>query len=62
MAFVLESFRWRPVTAGGGAHKATKDLIWEGYRIPAGATVYGPCLVPWALGPEACALLVRAMR
>ena len=28
MAFVLETFRWRPVSAGGFAHKATKDLIW----------------------------------
>ncbi|KAI4524834.1 cytochrome P450 [Schizophyllum commune] len=49
MAFVLESFRWRPVTAGGGAHKATKDLIWEGYRIPAGATVYGNV---WSVGRD----------
>ncbi|KAL1738116.1 cytochrome P450, partial [Schizophyllum fasciatum] len=49
MAFVLESFRWRPVTAAGGAHKATKDLIWEGYRIPAGATVYGNV---WSVGRD----------
>ena len=27
-AFVLETFRWRPVTAGGFAHKVTKDIIW----------------------------------
>ena len=28
MAFVLESFRWRPVTSGGFPHKATKDIVW----------------------------------
>lgn len=28
MAFVHESFRWRPVTAGGFPHKATRDIIW----------------------------------
>ncbi|KAK0478957.1 cytochrome P450, partial [Armillaria novae-zelandiae] len=28
MAFVLESFRWRPVTSGGFPHKATRDIIW----------------------------------
>ncbi|KAK0497939.1 cytochrome P450 [Armillaria luteobubalina] len=30
MAFVLESFRWRPVTSGGFPHKATRDIIWTG--------------------------------
>ncbi|KAJ7151109.1 cytochrome P450 [Mycena filopes] len=40
-AFYLESFRWRPVSAGGFAHRATKDIIWNGYVIPAGATVFG---------------------
>ncbi|KAF7350486.1 Cytochrome P450 [Mycena venus] len=40
-AFYLETFRWRPVSAGGFAHRATKDIIWNGYVIPAGATVYG---------------------
>jgi cytochrome P450 len=28
MAWVLETFRWRPVTAGGQPHKSTKDIIW----------------------------------
>lgn len=28
MAFVHESFRWRPVTAGGFPHRATQDIIW----------------------------------
>ncbi|KAL0948576.1 hypothetical protein HGRIS_011135 [Hohenbuehelia grisea] len=28
MAFVLETMRWRPVSAGGFPHKATKDIIW----------------------------------
>ncbi|KAJ7336344.1 cytochrome P450 [Mycena albidolilacea] len=40
-AFYLETFRWRPVSAAGFAHRATKDIIWNGYVIPAGATVYG---------------------
>ncbi|KAK0222504.1 cytochrome P450 [Armillaria nabsnona] len=41
MAFVLETFRWRPVTSGGFPHKATKDIIWNNYCIPKGATVIG---------------------
>ncbi|KAG2131612.1 cytochrome P450 [Suillus bovinus] len=40
-AFMLESMRWRPVALGGLAHRATKDIIWENYLIPAGATVIG---------------------
>ncbi|KAG2099566.1 cytochrome P450 [Suillus discolor] len=40
-AFMLESLRWRPVTLGGFAHRATKDIIWNNYLIPAGATVIG---------------------
>lgn len=41
MAFVLETMRWRPVTAGGFPHKATKDLVWRDYVIPKGTTVMG---------------------
>lgn len=48
-AFVLETFRWRPVTAGGFAHKATKDLIWHNYVIPKGATVIGNV---WSVGRD----------
>ncbi|KAG1764164.1 cytochrome P450 [Suillus placidus] len=45
-AFMLESLRWRPVSLGGTyhlsfAHRATKDIIWKNYLIPAGATVIG---------------------
>ncbi|KAJ7275075.1 cytochrome P450 [Mycena rebaudengoi] len=40
-AFYLESFRWRPVSAGGFAHRATKEIVWNGYLIPAGASVTG---------------------
>ncbi|KAG1792731.1 cytochrome P450 [Suillus plorans] len=40
-AFILESLRWRPVTLGGLAHRASKDVIWNNYLIPAGATVIG---------------------
>lgn len=40
-AFMLESLRWRPITPGGFEHRATKDIIWKNYLIPAGATVIG---------------------
>ncbi|KAG1849239.1 cytochrome P450 [Suillus subluteus] len=40
-AFMLESMRWRPVSLGGFAHRATKDIVWKNYLIPAGATVIG---------------------
>ncbi|KAF7323775.1 Cytochrome P450 [Mycena kentingensis (nom. inval.)] len=40
-AFYLESYRWRPVSAGGFAHRATKDLLWNDLIIPRGASVYG---------------------
>ncbi|KAH7919526.1 cytochrome P450 [Leucogyrophana mollusca] len=40
-AFMLESLRWRPVSIGGFAHRAMKDIIWNGYCIPAGASVIG---------------------
>lgn len=49
MAFVLETLRWRPVTAGGFAHKTTKDLIWKDYVIPKGTTVMGNV---WAVGRD----------
>ncbi|KAF8337160.1 cytochrome P450 [Amanita rubescens] len=48
-AFVLETFRWRPVSAGGFAHKAMKDVIWENYCIPKGATIFGNT---WAIGRD----------
>ncbi|KZT26043.1 cytochrome P450 [Neolentinus lepideus HHB14362 ss-1] len=41
MAFVLETFRWRPVSAGGFMHKVTKDIFWRNYCIPEGATIVG---------------------
>jgi cytochrome P450 len=40
-AFMLESMRWRPVSLGGFAHRATKDITWNNHLIPAGATVIG---------------------
>jgi cytochrome P450 len=48
-AFVLETFRWRPVSAGGFAHKATKDIIWKNHLIPKDATVMGNV---WAIGRD----------
>ncbi|KAG1841527.1 cytochrome P450 [Suillus subalutaceus] len=38
-AFISEALRWRPVAAGGLAHRTTKDV--ENYCIPAGTTVFG---------------------
>lgn len=38
-AFIQESYRWRPVSAGGFPHRATRDITYGGYVIPAGATV-----------------------
>ncbi|KAG1740507.1 cytochrome P450 [Suillus paluster] len=48
-AFLLEAFRWRPVIRIGFPHRATKDIIWQGYRIPEGATVYG---CHWAISRD----------
>jgi len=48
-AFMLESYRWRPVTVGGIAHRATKDIIWENYLIPKGAAVIGN---HWSIGHD----------
>ncbi|KAJ3991791.1 cytochrome P450 [Lentinula boryana] len=49
MSFVHESFRWRPVTAGGFPHRATKDIIWQNYLIPKGSTVIGNV---WSVGRD----------
>ncbi|OJA19218.1 hypothetical protein AZE42_10896 [Rhizopogon vesiculosus] len=40
-AFILEALRWRPVNPIGLPHRASKDIIWNGMTIPAGATVFG---------------------
>ncbi|KAI0693913.1 cytochrome P450 [Cytidiella melzeri] len=47
VAFYLECFRWRPTSWGGFAHRATKDVFWNNYTIPAGAIVIGN---HWAIG------------
>ncbi|KAH9474283.1 Cytochrome P450 monooxygenase 64 [Psilocybe cubensis] len=49
MAFVLETFRWRPVVPGGIAHRTTRDIIWENYLIPKGATIIGNT---WSIGRD----------
>ncbi|KAI0086646.1 cytochrome P450 [Irpex rosettiformis] len=41
VAFYMEVYRWRPVSWGGFAHRATQDIIWNDYVIPEGATVVG---------------------
>jgi cytochrome P450 len=48
-AFIQESLRWRPVVPLGFPHRATRDIIWKGFRIPAGATVYG---CHWAISHD----------
>ncbi|THU92354.1 cytochrome P450 [Dendrothele bispora CBS 962.96] len=40
-AFVTEVLRWRAVSGTGFAHVASKDIFWNGYCIPKGATVIG---------------------
>ncbi|PBK84087.1 cytochrome P450 [Armillaria gallica] len=46
LAFVLESYRWRPVGGSGRsfegfAHRASRDIIWRNYCIPKDAMVIG---------------------
>ncbi|EIM88728.1 cytochrome P450 [Stereum hirsutum FP-91666 SS1] len=48
-AFYLEAARWRPGVAGGFQHSTTKDILWNGYHIPAGATIIGN---HWAIGRD----------
>ncbi|KAG1818707.1 cytochrome P450, partial [Suillus subaureus] len=48
-AFLLETLRWRPVIRIGFPHRATKDVFWQGYCIPEGATVYG---CQWAISRD----------
>ncbi|KAG7439842.1 cytochrome P450 [Guyanagaster necrorhizus] len=38
-AFVLETYRWRPISITGVPHRASKDIIWNGYVIPKGSIV-----------------------
>ncbi|KAG0708177.1 cytochrome P450 [Suillus ampliporus] len=40
-AFISEALRWRPGVPSGMSHRATKNVIWDKYCIPAGTTVYG---------------------
>ncbi|KAI6047002.1 cytochrome P450 [Pisolithus marmoratus] len=48
-AFILETARWRPVIPHGFGHRVSKDVVWRGYLIPAGAVIYG-CL--WAMSRD----------
>ncbi|KIJ05868.1 hypothetical protein PAXINDRAFT_121975 [Paxillus involutus ATCC 200175] len=47
-AFISEAL-WRPIVPLGFAHHATKDVIWRGQCIPAGATVFG---CHWAISRD----------
>lgn len=42
-AVVREILRWRPVAPVGVPHALTEDDVYNGYRIPAGATVLSNC-------------------
>ena len=48
-AVIKEVLRWRPVTAGGVPHQATRDDVYDGYFIPAGAVVHAN---QWAIHRE----------
>ncbi|KAG1726484.1 cytochrome P450 [Suillus lakei] len=54
-AFISEAMRWRPlgpvymVGTVGFPHRATKDVIWGNYCIPAGTTVVGS---HWAINRD----------
>ncbi|KAE9405427.1 cytochrome P450 [Gymnopus androsaceus JB14] len=49
MAFIYETYRWRPVSAGGFPHRAMKDIVWQNYLIPKGSTVIGNV---WSVGRD----------
>ncbi|TRM65854.1 cytochrome P450 [Schizophyllum amplum] len=40
-AFVQEVDRWRPISAGGIQHRATEDVIYDGYIIPKSSRIVG---------------------
>jgi len=48
-AVIKEVNRWRPVTAGGVPHQVTKDDVYDGFFIPAGANVHA---AQWAIHRE----------
>lgn len=41
-ATVYETLRWRPISAGGFAHRLTQDVEYRGYILPKGSTVVAP--------------------
>ncbi|SJX62433.1 related to Cytochrome P450 [Sporisorium reilianum f. sp. reilianum] len=41
-ATVQETLRWRPISAGGFAHRLTHDVEYRGYVLPQGSTVVAP--------------------
>ncbi|KAG7439963.1 cytochrome P450 [Guyanagaster necrorhizus] len=40
-AFILETYRWRPVGGSGFSHRASRDVFWKNYCIPKGTVVIG---------------------
>ncbi|KAH9921236.1 cytochrome P450 [Epithele typhae] len=48
-AFAEELYRWRPLAPQGFTHRATQDVVWKDYVIPAGAEVVG---CHWAIGRD----------
>lgn len=49
-AFINESFRWRPVSAGGFPHRTVTDIAYENYIVPAGVNITGN---HWAIHRDA---------
>ncbi|TCD69790.1 hypothetical protein EIP91_006327 [Steccherinum ochraceum] len=45
-AFAAEAHRWRPIIPLSLQHRATKDIVWNEYVIPAGASVSG---IAWSI-------------
>ncbi|SPO27511.1 related to Cytochrome P450 [Ustilago trichophora] len=41
-ATVQETLRWRPISAGGFAHKLTSDVEYKGFILPKGSSVVAP--------------------
>ena len=41
-ATVQETLRWRPISAGGFAHKLTQDVEYRGYVLPKGSSIVAP--------------------
>lgn len=46
---VKELWRWRPPVALGHPHETTKEIVYQGYRLPKGARIH---INAWAIGHD----------